>query len=54
MFGSLLKAAVGVVVTPVAMVADVVTLNTDPKKKSLTEQTVDDICKNVDKALSGD
>lgn len=54
MFGSLFKAAVGVVVTPVAMVADVVTVNTSPQKKSFTEQAVDDICKNVDKALSGD
>lgn len=54
MLGSLFKAAVGVVVAPVAMVADVVTVNTDPKKKSFTEKAVDDICKNVDKALMGD
>lgn len=52
MFGSLLKAAVGVVVAPVAVVADVVTLGgaiTD-KNKPYTAKAVSDIVKNLDNA----
>lgn len=49
MFGSLLKAAVGVVLTPVAVVADVATLGgtlTD-RKESYTGQVLDAVEKNL-------
>ena len=49
MFGSLLKAAVGVVTLPVQVVADVVTLGgalTD-KEKPYTAESVEDIMDNL-------
>lgn len=52
MFGSLLKAAVGVVVTPVAVVADVVTLggSLNNKREPYTATAVGDILKNLNNA----
>lgn len=52
MFGSLLKAAVGVVTTPVAVVADVVTLGgalTDAKQP-YTAEAISDVLKNLSNA----
>jgi hypothetical protein len=57
MFGmleSLVKAAVGVVVqTPVAMVADLVTLGgtLSDRDESYTSQAVADVVKNIDNAV---
>ena len=53
MFGNLLKAVVGVVVAPVAMVADVVTLGgtlTD-RNETYTGEALGNILDNLDKAL---
>lgn len=49
MFGSLLKAAVGVVLTPVAVVADVVTLGGEltDRKETYTGQVLDAVEKNL-------
>lgn len=50
MFGSLLKAAVGVIVeTPVAVVADTLTLGglTTDKKKPYTAEALANVLKNV-------
>lgn len=52
MLGSLLKAAVGTVLTPVALAADVVTLGgalTD-KRKPYTAQQLSDILRNLEDA----
>lgn len=53
MLTSLTKAAVAVVATPVAMVADIVTLGgtlTD-RKESYTEEMLDNVKDNLDEAL---
>jgi len=49
MFGSFLKAAVGVVLTPVAVVADVVTLGGEltDRKETYTGQVLDAVEKNL-------
>jgi len=52
MFDSLLKAVVGVVVAPVAVVADVVTLGgtLSDKPRTYTGEAVSRILSNLDKA----
>ena len=56
MFGfleSVCKAAVGVVTTPVALVADIVTLGGEltDRKQSYTEETLSAIGKNISNAV---
>lgn len=52
MFGSLLKATVGIVVSPVAVVKDVFTLGgvTTGKNKTYTEKALSGVFKNLDNA----
>lgn len=52
MFGSLLKAAVGVVVAPVAVVKDVLTVGgvTTGKSGTYTGKALSDVFKNLDNA----
>lgn len=56
MLGDLAKAAVGVVVTPVAMAADIVTLGGEltDRKESYTESTLKDVVKNLENATKPD
>ncbi len=56
MFGSLLKAAVGVVLTPIAVVVDIVTLpaTADTPHRGAFDNTghmLNSVGKNIDKAL---
>lgn len=53
MFGNLLKAVVAVAVTPVAIVADVVTLGgtMTERRESYTEEMLDKVKNNLDQAL---
>ena len=56
MFKSLLKASVGVVITPITIVADVVTLGgalTD-KEESYTSKNLSNVMNNVEKATSSE
>lgn len=52
MLGSLLKAAVGAVITPVAVVADVLTVGgvTTGKPKTYTSEALSSVLKNLENA----
>ena len=56
MFGSILKAAVGVVTTPVALAADVVTLGgaLTNMETPYTVAQAEEIMKNLEKAVSSE
>ena len=56
MFGSILKAAVGVVTTPVALAADVVTLGgaLTNRETPYTVAQAEEIMKNLEKAVSSE